>query len=871
MNKRITITRELNFEPVNSGEESDGRTIEGYAAVFGQPTRINNFEGNFTESISRGAFTKTLSEKTPVMQWNHGRDSRIGTVPIGVYDNISEDDHGLKVKGRLFNNDVVEPVRQAIAAGAVSGQSFTFQVIRDEWRDGDGNPVTGRDLQKKLFDTRDSNLQRTIKEVRLTEAGPVLYPAYSGTSVAVRSTEDLDAERGEIISGYMRSSGLKVEDDGLIKWLEAENVYRWLKAESEFRTAPEEIKPQEGNGDAWVNEGGAVTEEDKSRVANDGMWEPGQKDTKSDANKPYGDVAYADPGYQSDKKKRYPIDTEEHVKAALSYIGQSDNASKYSPEDLKKVKASISTAAKKFGIDVSESKSESTEAVSRDTSAAKEKQDTAALSTVSSNKPETTKKRIHVMTLTELREKLAVISVRMEELGNLHRDSEMNDADGAEFDGLTAERTATEASIAKIEARLEAFKSVAATAPKRTERGTDTPAFHKSVDVFDVDAIRRDSYNDEDLQGRYRDGAMRAAEVVKFGGGRQVNREDAQEQIQYFLDDKDDANSTFAKRVLVTGAPTYERAWAKALASGNPSTLFGEEARALALGSDGSGGYAVPVQLDPTVIWTSAGVIDPLRQLARVEQIVGKEWQGITSAGATVTRSAEAAEVGDNSFTLAQKAVRTNRVAAFVPFSYELAESWGQVRSEITAALVDAKGREEATSFLVGDGSTAQQPGGLLGSLSGNTVAVGTSHTFVAKDIYNVEVALDPRYRANGKILSSRALYNLVRQFDTAGGAQLWERIGAGLPSRLLGYESYESSVVSAGGFTLPDTAAHKLLVFGDFSNFLIVDRIGMSVELIPQVFGTNGRPTGQRGIYAIWMNNSKVLVDAAFKVLVDI
>lgn len=60
--------------------------------------------------------------------------------------------------------------------------------------------------------------------------------------------------------------------------------------------------------------------------------------------------AYADPGYQADKLKRYPIDTPEHVRAALSYIGQAGNAGKYKPDELALVKARIYRAAKKFGI-----------------------------------------------------------------------------------------------------------------------------------------------------------------------------------------------------------------------------------------------------------------------------------------------------------------------------------------------------------------------------------------------------------------------------------------------------------------------------------------------------------------------------------------
>lgn len=69
---------------------------------------------------------------------------------------------------------------------------------------------------------------------------------------------------------------------------------------------------------------------------------------------PYGDVTYADPGYQSDGKKRYPIDTAEHVRAAWSYINQADNAGAYNPTQLKQIKARIAAAAKKFGIQISE-------------------------------------------------------------------------------------------------------------------------------------------------------------------------------------------------------------------------------------------------------------------------------------------------------------------------------------------------------------------------------------------------------------------------------------------------------------------------------------------------------------------------------------
>jgi len=69
------------------------------------------------------------------------------------------------------------------------------------------------------------------------------------------------------------------------------------------------------------------------------------KDDKQ-AKEPYGDVEYADPGYQKDGKKRYPLDTAEHVRSAWDYINHPDNASKYEGEHLSKIKAKIIAAWK---------------------------------------------------------------------------------------------------------------------------------------------------------------------------------------------------------------------------------------------------------------------------------------------------------------------------------------------------------------------------------------------------------------------------------------------------------------------------------------------------------------------------------------------
>lgn len=184
MRNKSLITRAVEFR--SDADPGDGLTLSGYAAVFNQDSEISSWEGTFTERIAKGAFTKTLAERTPVMQFDHGHDPRTGTVPIGVYTELREDTHGLYVAGRLHDNDLVLPIRQAIASGALTGMSFRFRVIQDAWTDEKGRKLDAEAAYDRMY--RGEKLSRTIREVALSEAGPVVSPAYAGTSVGVRDT-----------------------------------------------------------------------------------------------------------------------------------------------------------------------------------------------------------------------------------------------------------------------------------------------------------------------------------------------------------------------------------------------------------------------------------------------------------------------------------------------------------------------------------------------------------------------------------------------------------------------------------------------------------------------------------------------------------
>lgn len=162
--------RAFDFEARSTS--SDGRTLEGHAAVFNTPARIRDMHGDFDEIIMPGAFTRSLASRIPVMQFEHGRDPRVGAVPIAAIEDIREDETGLYVRAKLYDNPVIEPVRQAIVGKSIKGMSFRFSVPDggDKWATRSG----------------DVDLRR-IHDTDTAEIGPVVFPAYDATSVSVRS------------------------------------------------------------------------------------------------------------------------------------------------------------------------------------------------------------------------------------------------------------------------------------------------------------------------------------------------------------------------------------------------------------------------------------------------------------------------------------------------------------------------------------------------------------------------------------------------------------------------------------------------------------------------------------------------------------
>jgi len=164
-------------------DEDDGMpTLYGHFAVFNRWTEINSWiEGRFMERIAPGAFRKTMRENRQRIRalFQHGRDATVGDKPLGPIETLREDETGGYYEVPLLDTAYNRELLPGLQAG-LYGASFRMTVIREEI---DEEPAESETNPRALP-------ERTIKEIRLHEFGPVTFPAYEGATAGVRSLTD---------------------------------------------------------------------------------------------------------------------------------------------------------------------------------------------------------------------------------------------------------------------------------------------------------------------------------------------------------------------------------------------------------------------------------------------------------------------------------------------------------------------------------------------------------------------------------------------------------------------------------------------------------------------------------------------------------
>jgi len=353
-------------------------------------------------------------------------------------------------------------------------------------------------------------------------------------------------------------------------------------------------------------------------------------------------------------------------------------------------------------------------------------------------------------------------------------------------------------------------------------------------------------------------------------------RADATRLVEARRGDSDE----IARHIIRTSDPAYVAAFEDHIANpmgAVPEILSDHAARAAMSLTAANGGVLIPQFLDPTIVLTNAGITDPLRQIASVAQITVDQWDGVTSAGSTAEWLAEGTEAADASPVFGAPTITPAKAAAWVFGSYEMLADASF--DQVGMLFADAFSRLEGAGWITGTGSG--QPYGLVTRLSGTgPVVAGSSGVagaadLAVADIYALDNALGPRWRQNASWVTSQYFANVIRN-TTDTRENFWTSFGGGMPPELIGYSVYRASTMATypvmgavGGTTITSGSSDYPIILGDFRQYQIVDRVGVSVLYEPLLRSTgNGRPTGQAGWFAFKRTGADVITSNAFKTL---
>src|SRR5512143_484300 len=438
-------------------------------------------------------------------------------------------------------------------------------------------------------------------------------------------------------------------------------------------------------------------------------------------------------------------------------------------------------------------------------------------------------------TLQEMEERMRSIQTDLRAIAEIQ---EPSDEDVVLQDSLIQEHAKLEADVAPLRKRmaeLDRIRTLAGSDDNREEPRTGPTLVTRTTyadPIEDVGRLNQNLVPRDELRAR----AMNLIE------------EDHKRQRWEFPDAAAEAAMVRAqtpqigRHILLTGSQEYRDAFRTFLQTGDDSTLrMDPRFRAINL-TNASGGYLLPYVLDPTIVLTNNASANPFRRVSRVVQTTSNAWQGVSSAGVNAALVAEAATAADAAPSdFAQIQVVPKKFAAWVIGSYEALDDT-DFGAQLPGLLSDAKDRIESSYFATGSGTNAPL-GGAAAMGTGSRVAPAATGaafngTASAVDVYNLQAALPPRFRkaAGAAFMGNIVQLNKVRAIDQYGGGSFWANFTSDTPASLLGQPVYEASDFSSTttGTSAASGTASITLMYGDFGQFIIADRVGVSMIYDP-------------------------------------
>ena len=274
----------------------------------------------------------------------------------------------------------------------------------------------------------------------------------------------------------------------------------------------------------------------------------------------------------------------------------------------------------------------------------------------------------------------------------------------------------------------------------------------------------------------------------------------------------------------------YKKSMMKAL-----RTNFRDISNELKVGTDESGGYLVPEEMEVDIV---NGLEDEniVRKLATKVQTSGLHKINIAATKPAALWVEEGGQLTFGDGTFDQVSLDAHKLHVGIKVTEELLyDAAFNLEKYITEEFTRALANAEEDAFLNGDG--VNKPTGIFDSKKGGELGLTTkAQTITADELIDLVYSLDRPYRKKAAFILNGATVAQIRKLKDVNGAYIWQpSIKDGEPDRLLGYPAYTSAFA-------PKAEKGKLAVaFGDFSYYKIGDRGNRSFQDLKELFAGNG------------------------------
>lgn len=303
------------------------------------------------------------------------------------------------------------------------------------------------------------------------------------------------------------------------------------------------------------------------------------------------------------------------------------------------------------------------------------------------------------------------------------------------------------------------------------------------------------------------------------------------------------------------GAKTYANAFRQFVRLGR-NGITSDIVGALQVGTDSEGGYLTPEEFETRLVQT----MEPLSVMRQISSVISTGSDRnipVETSRSAATWTAEEAAYTESDPVFSRVTLGAHKLGVIVKVSEELLQD---AFFNVDAYMVNNFGRAfaeaEETAYVAGNGSG--KPTGVTTQASAGVTAAGAA-AITSDELIDLYHSLKPGYRGRANWLMKDGTAKLIRKLKDGDSQYLWQPgLQAGQPDMLLGRPVQISDGMPAA------TTGLVSVLFGDFSHYQIVDRAGVSMQRLNELYAANG----QVGFKAFKRTEGKLLLAEAVKKL---